>query len=227
MQEERMQHKIRVAVVDDHPLYRDGVVFALESEPDIEVVGQGETALEAFQIAHDHTPDVLLLDMNMPGGGINAVAKIAQRCPSTKTLMLTVVDDEDEVRGALRKGARGYLLKGTSSSELVNAVRLVNKGQNYVSPGFAAQLIMSRGAEENTPSETPKQFPELSDREEQILMLILQGLSNRLIGGELGLTEKTVKGYLTSVMEKLQVRNRVEAAMIAAERISGKKPSPK
>jgi two-component system, NarL family, nitrate/nitrite response regulator NarL len=220
-----MQHKIRVAVVDDHPLYRDGVVFALESEPDIEVVGQGETAPEALQIAHEHTPDVILLDMNMPGGGINAMAKIAQRYPSTKALMLTVVDDEDEVRNALRKGARGYLLKGTGSSELVNAIRLVNKGQNYVSPGFAAHLIMSRGSEESTRSETPKRFPELSDREEQILMLILQGLSNKLIGGELGLTEKTVKGYLTSVMDKLQVRNRVEAAMIAAERMSGKKPS--
>ena len=220
-----MQHKIRVAVVDDHPLYRDGVVFALESEPDIEVIGQGETAPEALQIAHEHTPDVILLDMNMPGGGINAMAKIAQRYPSTKALMLTVVDDEDEVRSALRKGARGYLLKGTGSSELVNAIRLVNKGQNYVSPGFAAQLIMSRGSEESTPSEAPKRFPELSDREEQILMLILQGLSNKLIGGELGVTEKTVKGYLTSVMDKLQVRNRVEAAMIAAERMSGKKPS--
>jgi two-component system, NarL family, nitrate/nitrite response regulator NarL len=220
-----MQHKIRVAVVDDHPLYRDGVVFALESEPDIEVVGQGETAPEALQIAHEHTPDVILLDMNMPGGGINAMAKIAQRYPSTKALMLTVVDNEDEVRNALRKGARGYLRKGTGSSELVNAIRLVNKGQNYVSPGFAAQLIMSRGSEESTPSEAPKRFPELSDREEQILMLILQGLSNKLIGGELGVTEKTVKGYLTSVMDKLQVRNRVEAAMIAAERMSGKKPS--
>jgi two-component system nitrate/nitrite response regulator NarL len=222
-----MQHKIRVAVVDDHPLYRDGVIFALESEPDIEVVAQGETALDAFQIAHDQAPDVLLLDMNMPGGGVNAVAKIAQRCPSVKTLMLTVVDDEDEVRNALRKGAKGYLLKGASSSELVNAVRLINKGQNYVSPSFAAQLIMSRGTGENARSETLKRFPELSDREEQILMLILQGLSNRLIGDELGLTEKTVKGYVTSVMEKLQVRNRVEAAMAAAERVSGRRPSLK
>jgi two-component system, NarL family, nitrate/nitrite response regulator NarL len=223
MHEEQMQHKIRVAVVDDHPLYRDGVVFALESEPDIEVVGQGESAVEALQIAHDQAPDVLLLDMNMPGGGLNAVAKIAQRCPSTKTLMLTVVDDEDEVRSALRKGARGYLLKGTSSLELVNAVRLVNRGQNYVSPSFAAQLIMSRGAEEATSSLAAKKFPELSDREEQILMLILQGLSNRLIGEELGLTEKTVKGYVTSVMDKLKVRNRVEAAMLAAERTSEKR----
>ncbi|MEE1612491.1 response regulator transcription factor [Microvirga sp. CF3016] len=218
-----MPHKIRVAVVDDHPLYRDGVVFALESEPDIEIVGQGETALDAFQLAHEHSPDVILLDMNMPGGGTGAAAKIAQRCPSTRTLMLTVIDDEDEVRNALRGGAKGYLLKGTSSAELVNAVRVVSKGRSYVSPSFAARIIMSRGHDESGSAAATKQFPELSDREEQILMLIFQGLSNRRIGDELGLTEKTVKGYVTSVMEKLQARNRVEAAMIAADRISGKK----
>jgi len=216
-----MQRKIRIGVVDDHPLYRDGVIFALESETDIEVVGQGENAGDAFQIAHDHAPDVLLLDMNMPGGGLSAVAKISLRYPSTKTLMLTVVDDEDEVRNVLRKGARGYLLKGASSSELVNAIRVVSKGESYVSPSFAARLIMSRGAEDPDPAERSNIFPELSEREEQILMLILRGLSNRLIGDELGLTEKTVKGYVTSTMEKLNVRNRVEAAMVAAQRTSG------
>ena len=105
----------------------------------------------------------------------------------------------------------------------MNAVRIVSKGQSYVSPSFAAQLIMSRGAEEADYVEQSTAFPELSEREEQILMLILRGLSNRLIGDELGLTEKTVKGYVTSTMEKLNVRNRVEAAMIAAQRTSGKK----
>ncbi|MBD2748016.1 response regulator transcription factor [Microvirga sp. BT688] len=218
-----MQRKIRVGVVDDHPLYRDGVVFAVESENDMEVVAQGESANDAYQIALDKSPDVLLLDMNMPGGGINAVAKIALKCPSTRTLMLTVVDGEDEVRSVLRKGARGYLLKGTSSYELANAVRIVSRGQSYVSPSFAAQLIMSRGAEDSDTKEASGMFPELSEREERILLLIHRGLSNRLIGDELGLTEKTVKGYVTTIMEKLHVRNRVEAAMMAAERTSGRK----
>jgi DNA-binding NarL/FixJ family response regulator len=186
-----MQRKIRVGVVDDHPLYRDGVIFALESEADMEIIAQGETAGDAYQIALDQSPDVLLLDMNMPGGGINAVSKIALRCPSTKTLVLTVVDDEDEVRSALRKGA--------------------------------AQLIMSRGAEETILRDATGMFPELSEREAQILLLIHRGLSNRHIGDELGLTEKTVKGYVTSIMEKLHVRNRVEAAMVAAERTSTRK----
>lgn len=215
-----MQRKIRIGVVDDHPLYRDGVIFALESEIDMEVVAQGETASDAYQIALDKAPDVLLLDMNMPGGGINAASKIALRCPSTRTLMLTVVDDDDEVRSALRKGACGYLLKGTSSFELATAIRVVSRGQSYVSPSFAAQLILSRGVEENDSRVVTGRFPELSEREEQILLLIHRGLSNRLIGDELSLTEKTVKGYVTNIMEKLHVRNRVEAAMIAAERIS-------
>jgi DNA-binding NarL/FixJ family response regulator len=220
-----MQSKIRVGVVDDHPLYREGVIFALESEPDIEVVGQGETAEDAFQIARDNAPDVLLLDMNMPGGGLNAVAKIALRCPSTKTLVLTVVDDEEGVRGALMRGARGYLLKGTTSSELVTTIRLVNRGQNYVSPNFAAQLFKGRDEGADKPERPANRFPELSSREEQVLNLMVQGLSNRLIGNELGLTEKTIKGYVTSIMEKLNVRNRVEAAMVAADRIAANRLS--
>jgi DNA-binding NarL/FixJ family response regulator len=218
-----MQRKIRIGVVDDHMLYRDGVIFALESEADIEVVGQGGTAADAFQIAQEHSPDVLLLDVNMPGGGINAAAKIVLRYPATRILMLTVVDDEEEVRSALRKGARGYLLKGTSSTELINAIRIVDKGQRYVSPGFAAQLFMSRVTENREPS-APSRFPEITAREEQILMLILQGFSNKRIGDELGLTEKTVKSYVTAIMEKLGVRNRVEAAMVAATRMYDKQP---
>jgi DNA-binding NarL/FixJ family response regulator len=221
-----MQRKIRIGVVDDHPLYRDGVVSALEAELDIEIVGQGENATDAIQIAHDHAPDILLIEMNIPGGGLSALAKISLRCPSTRILVLTDVDDETEVRSALRKGARGYLLKETTRYELVSAVRMINKGQSYVSPSFAAQLIMLRGAEESDKPISPNHFPELSEREKRILMLILQGLSNRVIGEELGLTEKTVKGYLTGIMEKLQVRNRLEAAIKAAERMSERRALP-
>jgi two-component system, NarL family, nitrate/nitrite response regulator NarL len=213
-----MPNKIRVGVVDDHPLYREGVIFGLESASDIEVVGQGETAEDAIQMARDLAPHILLLDMNMPGGGIHAVTKIAQRCPATKTLMLTVVDDEEEVRTALQKGARGYLLKGASSSELVQAIRMVSRGQSYVSPSFAIQLLTGQTKEQENLSRPVRKFPELSQREEQILGLIVQGLSNRLIGYEVGLSEKTIKGYVTRIMDKLNVRNRVEAAMVAADR---------
>jgi DNA-binding NarL/FixJ family response regulator len=137
-----MENRIRVGIVDDHASYREGVAFALESEPDLLIVGEGETAHDAFRLARDHAPDVLLLDVNMPGGEINAVASIASHCPSTKTVMLTVVDDKDEVRSAIGKGARGYLLKGISSSELVSTIRLVNDGGSYVSPDLAVRLFM-------------------------------------------------------------------------------------
>ena len=189
-----MENKIRVGIVDDHPLYRDGVVFALESEPDIEIVSQGETADDAFRIARDSAPDILLLDMNMPGGGLNAVTKISLRCSSTKTVMLTVVDDEDVIRSALRQGAQGYLLKGTTSSELARAIRVVNMGQNYVSPNFAAQLFKGRDDHVRPVEIKPKEFRELSRREEQILNLLVEGLSNRLIGNELGFDRKNRQG---------------------------------
>ena len=112
-----MQHKIRVGIVDDHPLYRDGVVFALESEPDMEVVAQGETANDAFQIAQGHAPDVLVMDMNLPGGGMNAIMKIAPRYPSTKILMLTVVDDQE----SWSRGGCGHLRLKVDNSALFYA----------------------------------------------------------------------------------------------------------
>jgi DNA-binding NarL/FixJ family response regulator len=222
-----MDNRIRVAVADDHPLYRDGVVSALESEPDIEVVAQGETALEALHLARDKVPDILLLGVNEAWAGVNGIAKIAQQWPSTKIAVLAAMDDEDQVRNALKKGARGYLLKETSSSELISAIRLIGKGQSYVSSSLAARLITPRRADEGVATEAILgRFPELSHREEQVLDLLRQGLSNRLIGDKLGLTEKTIKGYVTVIMEKLQVTNRLEAAMMAAGRTARGQPMP-
>ncbi len=216
-----------MAVADDHPLYRDGVVSALESEPDIEVVAQGETALEALHLARDKVPDILLLGVNEAWAGVNGIAKIAQQWPSTKIAVLAAMDDEDQVRNALKKGARGYLLKETSSSELISAIRLIGKGQSYVSSSLAARLITPRRADEGVATEAILgRFPELSHREEQVLDLLRQGLSNRLIGDKLGLTEKTIKGYVTVIMEKLQVTNRLEAAMMAAGRTARGQPMP-
>jgi two-component system nitrate/nitrite response regulator NarL len=212
-----MENKIRVGVVDDHPLYRDGVVFALEDEPDIIVVGQGGSADDAIKIARYDQPDVLLLDMNMPGGGVSAVTAIALRRLPTRMLMLTVVDDAHQVSNAMRRGASGYLLKGTSSAELITAVRLVSQGQGYVSPTIGAKLLAHAGARPSNIQRLAEKFPELSTREEQVLSLITHGFSNRKIGKELGLSDKTVKGYVTTIMEKLGVSNRVEAAMLAAD----------
>lgn len=222
-----MYNRIRVAVADDHPLYRDGVVSALESEPDIEVIAQGETAVEALHLARDKVPDILLLGVNEAWVGVNGIAKLAQQWPLTKIAVLAAMDDEDQVRNALKKGARGYLVKETSSSELISAIRLISKGQSYVSPSLAARLITPRRADDGVASEAILgRFPELSHREEQVLDLLRQGLSNRLIGDKLGLSEKTIKGYVTVIMEKLQVTNRLEVAMMAAGRTARSQPMP-
>jgi DNA-binding NarL/FixJ family response regulator len=215
-----MDNRIRVGVVDDHPLYRDGVVFTLGSQPDIEVVGQGASADDAIRIATDHRPDVIVLDMSMPGGGIDAVEKLARDHPTVKTLMLTVVADEEQVRTALRHGARGYLLKGTSGPELVQTVRVVSQGECYVSPCLAAKLLMRTSLASTRTEKQTDRFSDLTPREEQILSILVEGRSNKEIGNKLDLSEKTIKHHLTNILQKLQVRNRVEAALLASGRMS-------
>jgi DNA-binding NarL/FixJ family response regulator len=215
-----MDNKIRVGVVDDHPLYRDGVVFTLAAQPDIEIVGQGASAADAVRIAQDHKPDVLVLDMTMPGGGLSAIEAIAQGYPSVRTLMLTVVADEDQVCTALKQGAGGYLLKGTSGPELVQTVRLISQGENYVSPNLAAKLLMRSGSGPAREEKRPDRFSGLTPREEQILSILVEGRSNKEIGNKLDLSEKTIKHHLTNILQKLQVRNRVEAALLASDRMS-------
>jgi two-component system nitrate/nitrite response regulator NarL len=215
-----MSDKITVGVFDDHPLYREGVVFALEAEPDIVVVGEGESAADAFEIARTCTPNILLLDMNMPGGGLDAVAKIGRQFPESKIMMLTIVDDAEDVRGALKRGAYGYLWKTASSCDLVEALRAVNKGERYVSPEFAAEIFKNRDTKSSVPVTASGCFPELTLREEQVLCLIAQGLNNQDVANELGLTENTIKAYVTPILAKLVVGNRLKASMIYNERIA-------
>lgn len=215
-----MENKIRVGVVDDHPLYRDGVIFTLAAQPDIQVVDQGASAADAVRIATEHQPDVLVLDMSMPGGGLDAIETIALQCPSVKTLMLTVVADEDQVCTALKNGSRGYLLKGTSGPELVQTVRLISQGESYVSPSLAAKLLVRSGSGQAREGKRADPFSDLTPREEQILSILVEGRSNKEIGNKLDLSEKTIKHHLTNILQKLQVRNRVEAALLASDRMA-------
>jgi len=215
-----MDNKIRVGVVDDHPLYRDGVVFTLAAQPDIEIVGQGASAADAIRIAQEHEPNVIVLDVTMPGGGLSAIEAIALKHPSVKTLMLTVVADEEQVCTALRRGAGGYLLKGTSGPELVQTVRLISQGENYVSPSLAAKLLMRSNPGPAREEKRSDRFSDLTPREEQILSILVEGRSNKEIGNKLELSEKTIKHHLTNILQKLQVRNRVEAALLASDRMS-------
>jgi DNA-binding NarL/FixJ family response regulator len=215
-----MGKKIRVAIIDPHPIFRDGVICTLETQADIEIVDQGASAEDAIRIAKDSRPDVIVLDTNVRGGGLNVIETIARECPMVKTLILTMAADQEQVCNALRWGARGYLLKGTSGSELVATVRTLDQGECYVSPSLAASLLMRPTT---APVETEKRRDRLADltpREEQVLSILKEGRSNKEIGNKLDLSEKTIKHHLTSILQKLQVRNRVEAALLASDRTS-------
>jgi two-component system nitrate/nitrite response regulator NarL len=212
-----MSEKIRIAVVDDHPMLREGVVRTLNDEPDIEVVGEGGTADEALAIAQKSLPDIILLDMNMPGSGLTAIERISDVCPAVKLIVLTVQEDHDAVTQALERGARGYILKGVGASELVDIVRAVNDGGSYVSPSLAAKLLSNFGTS-NRKKDSENPIETLTAREEQILELLGKGLRNKEIGLQLDLKEKTVKHYVTNILQKLQLRNRVEAALLLKQK---------
>lgn len=207
-----MDSRIRVAVVDDHPLLREGVVGTLRGHTGIEVVAVGASGADAVRIASEHGPDVMLLDISMPGGGMEAARLIADRFPAIKTIMLTVSEREEDVTAAMEAGAHGYVLKGVTGSDLAATVRAVNSGETYITPQFAAQLLKKM---QRRTAEKPVQRleVELTHREEQILNEVSAGLTNKEIARKLTLSEKTVKHYMTSVLQKLQARNRVEAVI--------------
>lgn len=209
-----MTPEFAVVVVDDHPLFRDGVVHTLMSNG-IDVVGQGATADDALRLTLAHEPDVVLMDLNMPGGGLAALTAIAASGTKSQVLPLTIVDDEMSAEGALRSGARGYLLKGIGGRELVEAVRTVARGDLYIAPQLLSRLLGPRSRAPDAPKATTAA---LSGREEQILGLLSCGLSNKEIAFRLELSEKTVKYYLTHLLRKLHMRNRVEAALYASHR---------
>ncbi len=135
-----MSERIQMVIVDDHPLLREGVAYTLRAEPNIDVVGEGETADDAIRLAHELLPDILLLDITMPGGGLNAVETIALACPVTKIVMLTVSEEEDDVLAALKAGAKAYILKGVAARELVSILCAVYAGEVWVTPKLAASL---------------------------------------------------------------------------------------
>lgn len=215
------EETIRVAIVDDHPIMLEGLVHTFESEPGFEVVAQGGTGQEAIEIAEMLLPDLILLDINMPGNGVVAARAISRSCPAVRIIMLTAYDGEEHVVDALRSGASGYVVKGVSSEELLKTARAVYGGEGYVSPGLAAKLLGKPGIDKGGMQKQAQTFVDLSAREEQILRLVCKGQSNKEIGENTGLTEKTVKHYMTNILQKLHARNRVEAALIGRQRLGG------
>lgn len=213
-----MTSEIRVVIVDDHPLFRDGTARTLNSCADIKVVAEGESAEDAIRLAQEQLPDIILLDISMPGGGIEAARAISRTCPVVKIAMLTVSEHEDDVMQSLEAGASGYILKGIGGQELIEIICGVHNGDSYVSPNLAARMLTELKNGSADSGGYKDLFSELTAREEQILESVARGLSNKEIGRELNITEKTVKHYVTNVLQKLQVRNRVEAALLAQKR---------
>ncbi len=208
-----MTDTIRILVADDHPLFRQGVAMSLATVADFAVIGEAGTGEEAFALAAELLPDVLLLDITMPGeGGIAAARRITAAWPVVRIIMLTVSEDQDNLIAALKAGARGYVLKGVSARELSNAVRTVAEGDVYISPSLAGGILYEMT---HAPTQQHDPLSSLTDREREILGLVADGLTNREIGEKLHLAEKTIKHYMTNVLQKLQVRSRVEAALLA------------
>ncbi|HSM40025.1 MAG TPA: response regulator transcription factor [Afifellaceae bacterium] len=215
-----MDSAITVVVVDDHPLFRSGVVRTLDEEDGIEVVAEGASADEAVDLVARHMPTVALLDISMPGNGIAAAGRIAEAHPTVRIAMLTASESDQDVMKALEAGATGYVLKGVGAGDLVSMIRGVAHGESYVSPSLAARLLVAMKSSDAVPSPQTA-LASLTEREEQILRLVANGLSNKEVGRELDLQEKTVKHHMTSILQKLHARNRVEAAVIARENWGG------
>ena len=216
---------IRVCVVDDHPMMRDGIAYALSEELDFKVIGDGSSAADAMALANALSPDVMLIDINMPGGGLAALQHITTNYPSVACVVITANEDGDTVGKALRIGARGYVLKGMSGPDLARALRTIWQGELYITPGLAKALLIAADDQATAgPYKAGLGMQFLTKREDDILRLIAQGMINKQIGFELGLTEKTVKHYVTNILQKLHVSNRVEAAVIAQQHRKADKP---
>ncbi|MGO4525959.1 LuxR C-terminal-related transcriptional regulator [Microvirga sp. 2MCAF35] len=214
-----MTESVRVGVIDRHPLFRDGVTLALNSQPDIKVVAQGDSVWDAIDIAQVNAPDVIVLDAGVLDCGMGAVESILQHHPAIGIVILADTADEEHVYGALKRGVRGYLLKGACGTELVQTVRALYQGQNFISPGLAAKLLMRSGPSGFSEPKESGPLPPLTPREQQILSILVQGRSNKEIGNKLELSEKTIKHHLTNILQKLRVRNRVEAALLASNHL--------
>ena len=207
--------RVSIAVVDDHPVVRHGLAAVLGNEPLFNVVAEGVSAADAIEIAKAHQPDVAIIDLGIPGGGIEAISEIIAQAPSVRCIVLTVCDSPDIAIDALNAGAKGYVLKGISANELKTAIWAVFNNETFVSPEFATKLLRAAQRKSQPSSEDEAR---LTDRETLILREVENGLTNRQIASKLRLKEKSVKYYMTSIMRKYGVRNRV-AAVVAHQKL--------
>jgi DNA-binding NarL/FixJ family response regulator len=207
---------VRVLVADDHPHFRDGLRALLLSSPDLEVVGEAEDGEGAIRLAAKLQPDVILMDLNMPGvGGIEATRRILRTSPHIAILVISMFEDDDSIFAALQAGARGYLLKGALKAEILRSIRAVSSGEAIFGPAIAKRLMQYFAVPRS--SAPPETFPELTEREHEILTLIARHETNPEIAKYLHLSPKTIRNHVSNIFTKLQVTDRAQAIIRARE----------
>lgn len=213
--------KLQVLIVDDHPLFRKGMRALLESMEDMQVAGEAQTGQEAIDFADQLQPDIILMDLQLPGGsGLDATREIVRVSPHVQILVVTLFEDDDSIFAALRAGARGYILKDTDEGEMIRAIRAVGNGEAIFSPSIANQLMeYFSTSRTKIPEEV---FPELTNREREILGLIAKGESNQDIADRLSISLKTVRNHVSNIYSKLMVADRAQAVIKAREGGLGK-----
>jgi DNA-binding NarL/FixJ family response regulator len=214
--DERPHDALRVVIVDDHDLFRSGLRNLLEEENGIQIVGEAAGGHEAVRIVRELAPDVVVMDLNMPGmGGVDATRHITAVAPLTRVVMLTISDEDNDVIDAILAGACGYLLKDSSIQDLMAGIRAAAMGESLISPIIAAKVLQRVRASSTQPEIESTIRAELSDREIEVLKLIANGKDNAMIAGELHISPKTVKNHISNILMKLQIDNRIQAAVYA------------
>ena len=207
--------ELRVLVVDDHDLFRTGLRNLLEEEG-VNVVGEAENGETAIRLASDLTPDVVIMDLNMPGaGGVETTRRLSSLAPLSRVVVLTISADDDDVMNAVMAGACGYLLKDSSIQELIAGIRAASEGESLISPQIAAKVLQRLRAQSKDADAAEVIRAELSDRELEVLKLIANGKDNAQIARELFISPKTVKNHISNILMKLQIENRIQAAVYA------------